>query len=258
MAERAPSGEGERRKGKEPDDPKPEREAKADKAEKPEKNGPARSVPPPAPESKTASKSVAAPAAHEQHEPHPSIPPLPAAGPWRSYKEIVASIATRIVEAQRPIRVLQAIRWDGSIEEQFRKSRYRELPKVDADYYAKQELGFDPKAEVGGVRGDRPRHRSRARRVGRDRRDPHAAPRSSIATSCACSRRAARRCSTPTRGSSTARRRTSSPTARRRSAISGTCSTRSSRTSTTTLLGMKYERNIDGGRRRRGAERALR
>jgi uncharacterized protein (TIGR02421 family) len=149
MAERAPSGEGERRKGKEPDDPKPEREAKAEKAEKPEKNGSSRSVAPPAPESKTASKSVAAPApAHESHEPHPSIPPLPAAGPWRSYKEIVANIATRIVDAQRPIRVLQAIRWDGSIEEEFRKSRYRELPRVDTDYYARQELGFDAREKA--------------------------------------------------------------------------------------------------------------
>jgi uncharacterized protein (TIGR02421 family) len=148
MAERAPSGEGERRKGKEPDDPKPEREAKADKAEKPEKNGTARSVPPPAPESKTASKSIAPPPAREQHEPHPSIPPMPAAGPWRSYKEIVANIATRIVEAQRPIRVLQAIRWDSSIEDEFKKGRYRELPKVDIDYYARQELGFDPKEKA--------------------------------------------------------------------------------------------------------------
>jgi uncharacterized protein (TIGR02421 family) len=157
MAERAPSGEAERRKGKEPDDAKPEREAKADKAEKPEKpaekNGSSRSVVPPAPDSKTASKAerailAAADPQDPQKDPHPSIPPLPAAGPWRSYKEIVAQIATKIVEAQRPIRVLQAIRWDGSIEEDFRKNRFRELPKVDADYYAKQELGFDPKEKA--------------------------------------------------------------------------------------------------------------
>jgi uncharacterized protein (TIGR02421 family) len=81
----------------------------------------------------------------KQEEPFPSIPPLPAAGPWRSYKEIVAGLATRIVEAQRPIRILQAVRWDNAVEEQFRRSRFRELPKVDTEYYAKQELGFDPK-----------------------------------------------------------------------------------------------------------------
>src|SRR5262249_42672872 len=39
----------------------------------------------------------------------PSIPPLPAAGPWRSYKELVAQIAQKIVDAQRPIRVLQSV-----------------------------------------------------------------------------------------------------------------------------------------------------
>ena len=56
-------------------------------------------------------------------------PAPPAAGPWRSYKEIVAQLAGRIVEAQRPIRVLQALRWDNSVEEQFFKSRPRELPQ---------------------------------------------------------------------------------------------------------------------------------
>ena len=34
-------------------------------------------------------------------------PAIPAA-PWQSYKEIVAQLAARIVDAQRPIRVLQA------------------------------------------------------------------------------------------------------------------------------------------------------
>src|SRR5271166_3778848 len=38
--------------------------------------------------------------------------PVPAGGPWRSYKEIVSQLAARIVEAQRPIRVLQSLRWD--------------------------------------------------------------------------------------------------------------------------------------------------
>jgi uncharacterized protein (TIGR02421 family) len=75
----------------------------------------------------------------------PSIPPLPAAGPWRSYKELVAALAERIVEAQRPIRVLQALRWDAAIEEQFLKSKQREMPRIDAAYYAKVELGFDPR-----------------------------------------------------------------------------------------------------------------
>jgi hypothetical protein len=78
----------------------------------------------------------------------PSIPPLPAAGPWRSYKETVAAIASRIVEAQRPIRVLQSIRWDNSVEEQFYKSRFREIPRLDASYWSNVDLGFDPRAKA--------------------------------------------------------------------------------------------------------------
>ena len=79
--------------------------------------------------------------------PTPSIPPLPLDGPWRSYKEIVAQLAGRIVEAQRPIRVLQSLRWENVIEEQFMKSKGRELPKVDPAYYEGVDLGFDPRAK---------------------------------------------------------------------------------------------------------------
>jgi len=73
----------------------------------------------------------------------PSVPPLPAAGPWRSYKELVANLAERIVEAQRPIRVLQALRWDAAVEERFLKSKQREMPRIDGAYYEKVDLGFD-------------------------------------------------------------------------------------------------------------------
>lgn len=77
----------------------------------------------------------------------PSIPPLPAAGPWRSYKEIVRQIADGIVEAQRPLRVLQAIRWDDAVEERFFKQKCRELPVVDASDY-QTNLGYDPRAQA--------------------------------------------------------------------------------------------------------------
>ncbi|HEY8040628.1 MAG TPA: flavohemoglobin expression-modulating QEGLA motif protein [Polyangiaceae bacterium] len=77
----------------------------------------------------------------------PSIPPPPAAGPWRSYKEVVAQLAGRIVEAQRPIRVLQALRWDDDVEEQFLKAKQRELPRIDAAYYERYALGFEPQAK---------------------------------------------------------------------------------------------------------------
>jgi uncharacterized protein (TIGR02421 family) len=77
----------------------------------------------------------------------PSAGPPPA-GPWRSYKEIVSQLAARIVEAQRPIRVLQALRWDDAIEEQFHKGKQREMPRVDVSYYEGVELGFDPREKI--------------------------------------------------------------------------------------------------------------
>ncbi|MDP9035396.1 MAG: flavohemoglobin expression-modulating QEGLA motif protein [Myxococcota bacterium] len=88
------------------------------------------------------------PAASGESPAAPWIPCAPTAGPWRSYKELVSRLAARIVEAQRPIRVLQALRWEDSIEEQFLRSKVRELPKVGAEYYARVELGFDARAKV--------------------------------------------------------------------------------------------------------------
>lgn len=85
---------------------------------------------------------------HEEPSPSPSIPLAPAGGPWRSYKEIVSRLAARIVEGQRPIRVLQALRWEEGIERRFLASKPRELPKVGADYYERVDLGFDPRAKA--------------------------------------------------------------------------------------------------------------
>jgi uncharacterized protein (TIGR02421 family) len=115
-----------------------EKAEKAEKGEKPEKTNGRITLPPPPP-----------PSLEDlvQTGERPSLPPLPAAGPWRSYKELVSSLAVRIVEAQRPLRVLQTIRWDNTIEEAFVKSKYKEMPKVDADWYANVELGFDPRAK---------------------------------------------------------------------------------------------------------------
>jgi uncharacterized protein (TIGR02421 family) len=73
---------------------------------------------------------------------------LPSMAPWRSHKEIIARLADRIVDAQKPIRVLQALRWDDSVEEQFLKSRPRSPPKIDVGYYDSVDLGFEPRAKI--------------------------------------------------------------------------------------------------------------
>src|SRR5690349_11552795 len=104
---------------------KSEKAEKADKGERVEKaNGKTPSLPPP-PSIPVALEDLV------QTGERPSLPPLPAAGPWRSYKELVSGIASRIVDGQRPLRVLQTIRWDNAVEEAFVKSKYKEMPKVD-------------------------------------------------------------------------------------------------------------------------------
>jgi uncharacterized protein (TIGR02421 family) len=62
---------------------------------------------------------------------------------WTTYKEKIKRLSLRIVEAQKPIRIMDAIKWAPSVEQELRKSRFRNVPKVDAEYYTKMDLGFD-------------------------------------------------------------------------------------------------------------------
>jgi uncharacterized protein (TIGR02421 family) len=118
------------RRAKEPDDPGPDAHAEPVESVIALKNG-----------SRANGKE-------ESLTPAATIARGPAAGPWRSHKEIVAQLAGRIVEAQRPIRVLQSLRWDDQVEEQFLKAKQREMPMVDAAYYRAVDLGFEPSAKL--------------------------------------------------------------------------------------------------------------
>ena len=62
---------------------------------------------------------------------------------WTTYKEKIKGLSERLVEVQKPIRVLDAIKWDASIETEFFASKAKKLPKVDEAYYAKTPLEFD-------------------------------------------------------------------------------------------------------------------
>ena len=77
--------------------------------------------------------------------------PLPMAkesGPWRSYKEKLAALAQRVVEAQRPIRILNALKWPADTFEKFRATKFREMPLIAPDHYESIGLGFDPRAKM--------------------------------------------------------------------------------------------------------------
>ncbi|KJV05782.1 flavohemoglobin expression-modulating QEGLA motif protein [Methylocucumis oryzae] len=60
------------------------------------------------------------------------------------YLTEVKALSDRIVKAQQPIRILDAIKWDDSIKQAFLQSGCKHLPLIDADYYLQRPLGFDP------------------------------------------------------------------------------------------------------------------
>ena len=62
------------------------------------------------------------------------------------YQQTIRSLSDRIVLAQAPIRVLDAVKWDDSIRRGFLKGKGREMPAVDRAYYAGRPLSFDSSA----------------------------------------------------------------------------------------------------------------
>jgi len=61
---------------------------------------------------------------------------------------MVRALSDRLVEAQRPIRILDAIKWDDDIEQAFFDKGCRELPPVTPEYYAARPLPFDPEQKL--------------------------------------------------------------------------------------------------------------
>ena len=53
----------------------------------------------------------------------------------KGYLATVKDLSDRIVAAQTPIRILDAIKWDDGVREEFFRCGCRELPKVDFAYY---------------------------------------------------------------------------------------------------------------------------
>src|SRR5881394_2202281 len=68
----------------------------------------------------------------------------PSTRPLSDYECMVRRLSDRLVEAQRPIRVLDAIKWDDDVERAFFDRDCRELPPVTRDYYQSRPLPFDP------------------------------------------------------------------------------------------------------------------
>src|SRR4029079_6044470 len=65
------------------------------------------------------------------------------------YQRVIHELSERIVLAQKPIRILDAIKWDGEIKADFFKHKGKRLPKVTPQYYQENNpLAFDPQKKI--------------------------------------------------------------------------------------------------------------
>lgn len=60
------------------------------------------------------------------------------------YQQTLRALSERIVDAQKPIRILNALKWPPEIAQRFFAKKCQELPEVDAAMYAANPLQFDP------------------------------------------------------------------------------------------------------------------
>lgn len=77
------------------------------------------------------------------------------------YQITIRGLSDRIVEAQTPIRILDAIKWDDGVRKAFLKGKGKHLPEVDLAYYQARPLGFDSEAkklEFQNIERDITRH----------------------------------------------------------------------------------------------------
>ncbi len=63
-----------------------------------------------------------------------------------TYRDTIRELSDRIVEAQKPVKVLSAINWDAGIKQRFFDSNFLEQPRVDRDYYQSRPMKLDPDA----------------------------------------------------------------------------------------------------------------
>lgn len=60
------------------------------------------------------------------------------------YLERLRSLSDHLLQLQGPIRILDAIKWPVSVEEEFLAAEGKRLPAIDAHYYQNLKLPFDP------------------------------------------------------------------------------------------------------------------
>jgi len=64
------------------------------------------------------------------------------------YQQMIRELSERIVKAQQPIRVLDGVKWDVSIQQKFFEHNCARLPEVNKAYYEKNLLPFNPAEKI--------------------------------------------------------------------------------------------------------------
>lgn len=67
-------------------------------------------------------------------------------------RELLRNLSERLVEAQRPLRLLPALRWEASIEHAFFAAGASALPPITPTYYSERPLAFEPRAKTAELR----------------------------------------------------------------------------------------------------------
>ncbi|MND72412.1 hypothetical protein D3C80_639600 [compost metagenome] len=85
------------------------------------------------------------------------------------YQKTIRALSDRIVQAQTPIRVLDAVKWDDSVRQGFLKHKGKAMPEVNRAYYESRPLAFDSaekKLEFQNIERDITRHLGQFNPVG--------------------------------------------------------------------------------------------
>jgi uncharacterized protein (TIGR02421 family) len=65
------------------------------------------------------------------------------------YQKVIHELSERIVIAQKPIRILDSLKWDSSVQQHFFKHKCKKMPHITADYYNENNpLQFDPLKKI--------------------------------------------------------------------------------------------------------------
>lgn len=62
--------------------------------------------------------------------------------------QTIRNLSEELIQVQRPIRILDSVKWDENIKRQFFEAKCKELPKVTSEYYQQKPPNYDPLAKI--------------------------------------------------------------------------------------------------------------